>query len=85
MDNSEEECLELTFKESRSLGPREGNSPRKSLADYLTDEEKAIYDGLMEKAKARREEANKKPKLTEKEKIERAIERYKRKLAELES
>ena len=85
VDNSEEERVELTFKESRSLGPREGNSPRKSLVDYLTDEERAICKDLMEKAKARREEANKKPKLTEKEKIERAIERYKRKLAELES
>ena len=85
VDNSEEERVELTFKESRSLGPREGNSPRKSLVDYLTDADKAICKDLMEKAKARREEANKKPKLTEKEKIERAIERYKRKLAELES
>ena len=83
VDNSEEECVELTYKESRSLGPREGNSPRKSLVDYLTDEEKIIYEDLMEKAKARREEANKKPKLTEKEKIERAIEKYKKRLAEL--
>lgn len=85
VDNSEEGCVELTFKESKVLGPREGNSPRKSLVDYLTDEERAVYENLMEKAKARREEANKKPKLTEKEKLERAIEKYKRKLAELES
>lgn len=85
VDNSEEGYVELTYKESKVLGPREENSPRKSLADYLTDEERAIYEDLMEKAKARREEANKKPKLTEKEKLERAIEKYKRKLAELES
>lgn len=85
VDNSEGEYVELTFKESRTLGPREGNSPRKSLVDYLTDEERTIYEELMAKAKARREEANKKPKLTEKEKIERAIEKYKRKLAELEA
>lgn len=83
VDNSEEERVELTFKESRSLGPREGNSPRKSLVDYLTDEERTIYEELMAKAKARREEANKKPKLTEREKIERAIEKYKKRLAEL--
>lgn len=85
VDNSDEGYIELTYKESRSLGPREGNSNRKSLVDYLTDEEKVIYEDLLTKAKMRRDEERKKPKMTEKEKIEKAIERYKKKLAELES
>ena len=42
---------------------------RKSLLEYMTPEDKALYDAIMERAKAAREEANKKVPLTEEQKL----------------
>lgn len=49
------------------LGPRpEGHTVnRKPIEDYMTDEERTTYLEILEKARQRREEANKKPKMTE--------------------
>lgn len=74
--------IELTYKESKVLGPRENASPRKKLEDYLTDEEKAIIADIMEKAKERREADKPKP-LTPVEKAKRELERAQAKLDEL--
>lgn len=67
--------IELTFKESKTFGPRTNNGePKKKLEDYLTDEEKSILADIMAKAKARREADKPKP-LTEVEKAKRAAEK----------
>lgn len=71
------ERYELTVKEyhePRVLGPRDNSQPRKKLEDYLTDEEKAIIEDLMNKAKARKEADKPKP-LTEVEKAKIAAQK----------
>lgn len=78
---------ELIYKESRTFGPRlpGQSSPRKPLEDYLTEDERKIYDDLMAKARERREEATKKPPMTELEKAKRAYERAQEKFAKLQA
>lgn len=52
--------IELTYKPTKTIT----TSPRKSLDDYMTDEEKTTIEAIHEAAKARRDaerEANKKP------------------------
>lgn len=66
--------VELTYKESIVLRPRDNSQPRKKLEDYLTDEEKAIIEDLMSKAKARKEADKPKP-LTEVEKAKIAAQK----------
>lgn len=85
VDNAKDNRIELTYKETRTLGPRpEGKTiNRKSIEEYMTDEERATYLEILEKARQRREEANKKPKMTELEKAERALEAAKKKLEAL--
>lgn len=76
--------IELTYKESKTFGPRTNSGePRKKLDDYMTDEEKATIADILAKAKARREEANKKVPMTELEKAQRAYERALAKLNNL--
>lgn len=77
----------MTYKETKVLGPRpEGHTVnRKPIEDYMTDEERTTYLEILEKARQRREEANKKPKMTELEKAERALEAAKRKLEALKA
>lgn len=78
------EPVELTYKESRTFGPRgESGEPRKKLTEYLTEEEKATIEGIWAKARERRAADRPKP-LTEKEKLERQLAKLKEKLAELE-
>lgn len=77
--------IELTFKESKTLGPRTESAPRKGLEEYLEGEDKAMYLALVEKAKTNREAANKKAPMTEYEKRVRAVERAQAKLAELQA
>lgn len=78
---------ELTYKETRTFGPRllGQTSPRKPLEDYLTEDERKTYDDLMAKARERREEATKKPPMTELEKAKRAYERAQEKFAKLQA
>ena len=70
----QDEPVELTYKESKTFGPRDNSQPRKKLEDYLTDEEKAIIEDLMNKAKARKEADKPKP-LTEVEKAKIAAQK----------
>lgn len=74
--------VELTYKESKTLGPRENVKPRKKLEDYLTDDEKATIAQIMELAKQRKEADKPKP-LTEVEKAQREYEKAKAKLENL--
>lgn len=75
--------IELTYKESKTLGPRTESAPRKGLEEYLGDEDRTVYLALVEKAKAAREAANKKQPMTELEKAQRAVARYQAKVDEL--
>lgn len=71
---------ELTPKEYRAprvLGSYTNGEPRKKLEDYLTDDEKAIIEDLMTKAKARREEEAKKAQ----DPVEKARREYEKALA----
>lgn len=75
--------IELTYKESKTFGPRTESTPKKSLEEYLDDEDKALYLALVEKAKKNREEANKKVPLTPLQKAEREVERWMKKVEAL--
>lgn len=75
--------IELTYKESKTIGPRTESAPRKGLEEYLEGKDKEMYLALVEKAKKAREEANKKAPMTEYEKRVRAVERAQAKLDEL--
>lgn len=83
--------FELTVKAERAAGTGNGGGstiPNKALVEYLKTLENGqeLYDeyiAIIERAKAARDEAKKKP-LTEKEKLLARIERAKKALAELE-
>ena len=77
--------IELTYKESKTIGPRAESAPRKGLEEYLEGKDKEMYLALVEKAKKAREEANKKAPMTEYEKRVRAVERAQARLAELQA
>ena len=77
--------IELTYKESKTIGPRTEPTPRKGLEEYLEGKDKEMYLALVEKAKKAREEANKKAPMSDLEKAMRAVERAQAKLAELQS
>ena len=77
--------IELTYKESKTSGPRTESAPRKGLEEYLEGKEKEMYLALVEKAKKAREEANKKAPMSDLEKAMRAVERAQAKLAELQA
>ena len=77
--------IELTYKESKTIGPRTESAPRKGLEEYLEGKDKEMYLALVEKAKKAREEANKKAPMSDLEKAMRAVERAQEKLAELQA
>ena len=77
--------IELTYKESKPIGPRTESAPRKGLEEYLEGKDKEMYLALVEKAKKAREEANKKAPMSDLEKAMRAVERAQAKLAELQA
>lgn len=77
--------IELTYKESKTIGPRTESTPRKGLEEYLEGKDKEMYLALVEKAKKAREEANKKAPMSDLEKAMRAVERAQSKLAELQA
>jgi hypothetical protein len=66
--------IELTYKESKTFGPRSESTPRKPLEDYLSPEDKELYLSLVEKAKKARDEATRRAPMTELEKAERRFE-----------
>lgn len=73
--------LELKAVERNTSG--EHTVSRKSLLEYMSAEDKILYDQIMERAKKAREEANKKVPLTEEEKLRRKIAKYKADLEKL--
>ena len=87
VDKAPNQCLDYgtIVKEARTLGSRNESTPRKGLEEWLDEEDKALYLALVEKAKRNRDEANKKAPMTEKEKLQRRLERDMARLAELEA
>ena len=84
IEKSPNQTYELTPKEPRKNGPIE-RTPKKPDRDYLSDEDKLIYDNLMNKIKEAKEleKAQKNRPLTEAEKLMRTIERLQSKLEKL--
>ena len=79
------QTYELTTKEPRKNGPIE-RTPKKPDRDYLSDEDKLIYDNLMTKirdAKEAEKEAKRPKPLTEAEKLMRKIEKLQQELAKM--
>lgn len=70
--------LELKPHVDRVLGTQQ---PRKPDEDFLEGEDRKLYLELKEKIRKAREEANKKPALTELEKAQLAVKRAEEKLA----
>lgn len=75
------EQIELTYKESKTFGPRESTSPRKGLEEYLEGDDKEMYLQLVAKAKANREMANKP--MTKEQKLRAQIEELKAQIARM--
>ena len=84
IEKAPNQTYELTPKEARKNGPIE-RAPKKPDRDYLSDEDKLIYDNLMNKIKEAKEleKAQKNRPLTEAEKLMRTIERLQSKLEKL--
>ena len=84
IEKSPNQTYELTTKEARKNGPIE-RTPKKPDRDYLSDEDKLIYDNLMTKIREAKEleKAQKNRPLTEAEKLMRTIERLQSKLEKL--
>ena len=84
IEKAPNQTYELTTKDPRKNGPIE-RTPKKPDRDYLSDEDKLIYDNLMNKIKEAKEleKAQKNRPLTEAEKLMRTIERLQSKLEKL--
>ena len=84
IEKSPNQTYELTPKDPRKNGPIE-RTPKKPDRDYLSDEDKLIYDNLMTKIREAKEleKAQKNRPLTEAEKLMRTIERLQSKLEKL--
>lgn len=71
--------VELTYKETKTFGPRDPNTtpkaPTKGWTEFLTDEEKALYEELKAKAEYRAKVAQ----------LKAQIEADQARLAELEA
>lgn len=74
--------ITLTFKPSTKLGEGGTRIPNAKLIDYLSDEDKAEYMAIIERAKAAMEAARKKP-MTEEEKIQAKIDKLMTQMAKL--
>lgn len=75
--------LELSHKESKTLGPRNNKTPRKSLVDYLEGDRKQLFLELIEEAKQNRENERNNSKTPTKEQLISQIEALKAQIAEL--
>ena len=84
IEKSPNQTYELTTKEPRKNGPIE-RTPKKPDRDYLSDEDKLIYDELMNKIREAKEleKAQKNRPLTEAEKLMRKIEKLQQELSRL--
>ena len=84
IEKSPNQTYELTPKDPRKNGPIE-RTPKKPDRDYLSDEDKLIYDNLMAKIREAKEleKAQKNRPLTEAEKLMRKIEKLQKELSRL--
>lgn len=83
VDNSPNQEYELGYKESVHIDRK--STERKSDIEYLTDEEKSIYQSLMDKIKERKQMEKEKNKVvSDREKLIKKIEMLKKQLGELE-
>ena len=83
VDKAPGQVLELTYKESAHIDRKP--TDKKSDIEYLTDEEKSIYQDLMDKIKERKQmEKEKNKALSDREKLAKKIEMLKKQLEELE-
>ena len=85
IEKAPNQTYELTPKEARKNGPIE-RAPKKPDRDYLSDEDKLIYDNLMTKirdAKEAEKEAKRPKPLTEAEKLMKKIEKLQKELSRL--
>ena len=84
VEKAPNQTYELTPKEPRKNGPIE-RAPKKPDRDYLSDEDKLIYDDLMTKIREAKEleKAEKNRPLTEAEKLMRKIEKLQKELSRL--
>ena len=73
VDKITEEGIELAYKETRTIGARLPGVDKKPYIEYLTDEELAEYNRLIEVAKARKAEAEKRTPMTAEEKLRAKI------------
>lgn len=71
--------IELSYKETRTIGPKDPTktttpkSPKPSILEYLTEDERKIYDDLIRKAEFR----------MKREELKRLIEETEKELAEM--
>ena len=85
IEKAPNQTYELTPKEARKNGPIE-RTPKKPDRDYLSDEDKLIYDELINKIKEAKEaekEAKRPKPLTEREKLIKRIEKMQKMLDEM--
>lgn len=78
------ESLELTAHVARTMTNTE-RAPRKPDEDFLEGEDKETFLALKEKIRKAREEANKKPTLTELEKAQLAVKRAQERLTAVQA
>lgn len=75
--------IELTYKESKTITKSDNSAPRKSLMDYMSEDDKKLYNEILERTKKARDEATKKKPLTELEKAQRQYDKWLAKVQEL--
>lgn len=85
VDKAPGQCIDYgtETKVARVLGPRESNVERKPLEDYLNEEDRKTYLALLEKARAAKAAANKKQPMTELEKAQRTLDKWRARVAAL--
>ena len=82
VDKSPDGEVELTYKATIQIGNRIA-SDKKPWLEYLTDEERKLYDELKATAEARKAEAEKPKPKTELEKAQEALRKAQEKLEKL--
>lgn len=82
VDKSPDGEVELTYKATIQIGNRT-SSDKKPWLEYLTDEERKLYDELKATAEARKAEAEKPKPKTELEKAQEALRKAQERLEKL--
>lgn len=80
----EQEFIPLYYKPTRKLGPQTFKTPHAKLISYLSEEEQAEYNAIIDRARAAMEADKKKP-LTDIEKAELRLKKAQEALAKLQA